>query len=252
PAYKIVTDMPWSETYIRQRLAAYDSLSAAVENLVPHVPTPLQDAYFQLVKYPVQAATQMNRKMLYGQLARHGLADWSLSDAAYDSIQSLTALYNNGIHNSAKWRGIMDSAPRKLPVFAPLEHRSDSTSLPVETAPVFHWKADGQWASLATTLTLDFPLSEAADSLFVTVDFLPTHPVNNQSLRFAIGLDNHPLQTRDIRTKGRSEEWKKNVLANRSRQEFIFTANGIGQHQLTLKPIDAPIFLREITIKTAR
>lgn len=252
PAFKIVTDMPWSESFIRQRIAAYDSLSDAVEHLAVHIPEALQDAYFQLVKYPVQAAAQMNRKMLFGQLARHGLSDWHLSDAAYDSIQSLTALYNNGIHNSAKWHGIMDAAPRKLPVFAPLEHRSDSTLLPAESTPVFHWKSDGQWTPLDSLLSLDFALSDAADSLLVIVDFLPAHPLNNQHLRFSIGLDNHPLQTRDIRTKGRSEEWKKNVLTNRSRQEFLFLANGIGQHHLTLKPLDEPLFVREITIKTAR
>lgn len=31
-----------------------------------------KETYFQLVKYPVQAAAQMNNKLLTAQLARHG------------------------------------------------------------------------------------------------------------------------------------------------------------------------------------
>lgn len=49
-----------------------------------------KETYFQLVKYPVQAAAQMNNKLLTAQLARHGKADWADSDRAYDSIVSLT------------------------------------------------------------------------------------------------------------------------------------------------------------------
>lgn len=43
-----------------------------------------KETYFQLVKYPVQAAAQMNNKLLTAQLARHGKADWADSDKAYD------------------------------------------------------------------------------------------------------------------------------------------------------------------------
>ena len=63
----------------------------------------------QLVKYPVQAADQMNRKFLNAQLARHGKVDWEQSDAAFDSIASLTRRYN-ALQNG-KWIHMMDFQP---------------------------------------------------------------------------------------------------------------------------------------------
>ncbi len=118
--WNTVTDLPWSDSYVSRRLADYARLSDAVESTGNTIAPERRDEYFQLVKYPVQAAAQMNNKMLYGQLARHGKADWNKSQAAYDSIVALTKIYNQGIANGGKWRGIMDMRPRKLAVFDPL------------------------------------------------------------------------------------------------------------------------------------
>lgn len=90
PVYRVVKDLPWSEREINERLNAYSELSETVEKAASKVPADRQSAYFELVKYPVQAATQMNRKLLYAQLARHDKEDWEKSDAAYDSIAALT------------------------------------------------------------------------------------------------------------------------------------------------------------------
>lgn len=57
-----------------------------------NLPKERKDEFYQLFKYPVQAAAQMNNKLLYGQLARHGKETskdggagyWAKSDAAYD------------------------------------------------------------------------------------------------------------------------------------------------------------------------
>ena len=76
PAYRIVKDLPWSEEFINERLSSYDRLSETVEKVTFRIPADRQSAYFELVKYPVQAAAQMNRKLLFAQLARHGKADW--------------------------------------------------------------------------------------------------------------------------------------------------------------------------------
>lgn len=84
PIYRVVKDLPWSEREINERLNAYDELSETVEKAASKVPVDRQSAYFELVKYPVQAAAQMNRKLLYAQLARHDKVDWEKSDAAYD------------------------------------------------------------------------------------------------------------------------------------------------------------------------
>ena len=76
PVYRVVKDLPWSEREINERLNAYSELSETVEKAASKVPAGRQSAYFELVKYPVQAATQMNRKLLYAQLARHDKEDW--------------------------------------------------------------------------------------------------------------------------------------------------------------------------------
>ena len=70
--WNTVSDLPWSDDYVAGRLAAYRGLSDTVEVVGREIPAGRRDEYFQLVKYPVQAAAQMNRKMLTGQLARHG------------------------------------------------------------------------------------------------------------------------------------------------------------------------------------
>lgn len=78
PVYRVVKDLPWSEREINERLNAYSQLSETVEKAASKVSADRRSAYFELVKYPVQAAAQMNRKLLYAQLARHDKADLSL------------------------------------------------------------------------------------------------------------------------------------------------------------------------------
>ena len=122
PVYRVVKDLPWSEREINERLNAYSELSETVEKAASKVPADRQSAYFELVKYPVQAATQMNRKLLYAQLARHDKEDWEKSDAAYDSIAALTQHYNS--LENGKWNRMMDFKPRKLPVFNRVERNA--------------------------------------------------------------------------------------------------------------------------------
>jgi len=252
PKYKIVSDMPWSENYIRTRLENYAGLSDIVEGAGKLIASKKQDTYFQLVKYPIQAANQMNRKMLLGQLARHGKADWQESDQAFDSIRNLTNLYNKGIHNEGKWDKMMDCQPRKLPVFLPLEHRADTLPLPEDDNILYEWKSPKGWDELCEPYTHSFVLSETTDSIIIEVSMLPTHPINNKSLRYSIEVDKQPERVISIRTQGRSETWKQNVLSNRSVFKFSVPTKGEKTHSITLKPLDDGIFLREIIAKKVK
>ena len=90
PKFKIISDLPWSEQEIKERLTAYKQLSDKVEQEWHTLSAQKKETYFQLAKYPVQAAAQMNSKLLTAQLARRGKVDWADSDRAYDSIVSLT------------------------------------------------------------------------------------------------------------------------------------------------------------------
>lgn len=134
PKYKIVTDLPWSEGEIRKRLSLYQALEGRAEVWSRRMPETKRTAYFHLVQYPVQGASQMNKKCLYAQLARHGKADWQLSEQAFDSIVSLTHRYNQG-----KWQGFMDYKPRNLSVYQRIPKSTTTDSLKSARSYLFKW-----------------------------------------------------------------------------------------------------------------
>jgi hypothetical protein len=108
----------------QQRIDAYAALRAEAEALAAGVPDDRQDAFFQLVLYPVRGAASINERNLKLDLAalytRQGrpVANQLSAEAqaAHARIVSDTALYN--AQNDGKWAGMMDLAPRRLPVFA--------------------------------------------------------------------------------------------------------------------------------------
>lgn len=261
PDYKVVSDLPWSENEINGRLDAYRQLSDEVEQLGKVVPDEKKDEYFQLVKYPVQAAAQMNGKLLIAQLARHGKADWKGSDEAYDSIAALTREYNKG-----KWNRMMDFQPRKLPVFERVEKKILSSPLPEERRPVCVWNgADcikgnpvtceglgyGEKAaavSKGTELMFEFG-DWKADSVEVEVRLLPSHPVEGEQLRFVMQLDGKTSHPVSYETKGRSEEWKENVLRNQAVRRLVFpVARDASSHRLVFSALDEGVVLDQICL----
>lgn len=105
------------------RLAAYEEIVKEAEAIKAKIPARLQDAYFQLIYYPVKGAALMNEKIFHAkQSLRPGLtkeAALALSKKAtqaFEEIQKLTANYNTGIAGG-KWNGMMSWHPRDLPVF---------------------------------------------------------------------------------------------------------------------------------------
>jgi hypothetical protein len=107
------------------RMREYDILSAKAQALKLFIPTELQDAYYQLVLYPVMASKLMNEKILFAKGSFFGLFRAArfvklykdiLAKNAFDSIQYITNIYNKEIAGG-KWDGIMSWHPRDLPVF---------------------------------------------------------------------------------------------------------------------------------------
>lgn len=242
--FNTVRDNSWGLDSIRGRKELYRQLSDKVETISRMIPEDMEDAYFQLVKYPVQAAAQMNRKFIDAQMARHGICGWEKSDEAYDSIASLTQIYNNGIHNNGKWKGIMDMAPRKLPTFGRVSHSTDSLPMAEPQRPVAVFNGvdgkghltpcenlgyDGGAAAIGRNGTVEFnlPAVSGSDSLTIDVRLLPVHPVDGENLAFSIMIDGKPIATNvSYRTRGRSEEWKMNVLRNQAIRKFTIPNNG--------------------------
>lgn len=263
PAYRVVKDLPWSEERINERLQAYDKLSAAVELISPDIPANRRSAYFELVKYPVQAAAQMNRKLLYAQLARHGKAEWEKSELAYDSIAALTRCYNS--LEDGKWNRMMDFKPRKLPVFNRVERSAAVSSMAVERPAVYKWNGmdagrgfpvaheglgyEGLAAGINKGDALAFSFDGwKADSVEIDIRLLPGHPVCGDKLRLSVFVDDAEPEILSYETKGRSEEWKENVLRNQAVRKIMFPVSGKESHQLVIKALDEGVVLDQVLL----
>jgi hypothetical protein len=249
PAWNVVKDLPWSEATIDKRISRYRALSDTVQKEWEKVKddTNRNAAFFQLVKYPVQAAAQMNFKLLYAQLARHGKAAWTESDAAFDSIAVLTRQYN-GLENG-KWRGIMDFQPRRLPVFDRIPHTTATPPMTVDRTPLATLTPTVGEVSQGALLTFDLDtLSTVGDSIKVEIRLLPTHPIDGNKLRFAITLDDGTPIVTDYHTEGRSEEWKRNVLRNQAVRRINLPLKKQIRHRLAFIAIDPGVTLQEIVI----
>lgn len=260
--YKHVRDLPWTDNYILDRLKDYAGLEDKSESILANIPADRVDTYFQLVKYPVQASAEMNKKMLYGQLARHGKADWARSTAAYDSIVALTKIYNAGIDNGGKWNGIMDFRPRKQPVFAPLKEETcegpdirEGRKIEARFAKGDFIKQEGLGHTghaieigkgKSATYSLGRP---STDSLTVALNFLPNHPVvAGEGLKVEVSLDGGRPVVFDYATEGRSEEWKENILNGRAVRRVTLPAVGDGEGKLKVKALSEGVILDWIEI----
>lgn len=267
--WNTIVDLPFTDDEVTQRIADYRAISDAVEEIESLIPAEWRDEYFQLVKYPVQGAAQMNFKHLYGQLARHGKADWSHSAAAYDSIVALTETYNEGIANGGKWRGIMSMRPRKLSAFDPLKPGVNTAAeCEAPALPKRRFIDASQHGGDAAILhpglgygekTIEIPLGATVnydlgklkgDSVTIDLHFVPTHPaIDGAGLKVAVSLDGGEPIEADYSTQGRSEEWKENVLQSQAVRSFAFPLRGRKLHKLAITARTPGILLDRIAIQ---
>jgi hypothetical protein len=112
----------FTEAEANQRLADYQNLRKQAEALQTKIPANLQDAYFELILYPVSGACLMNEKIFYAKKSFHegdsgkALADADKAKAAFEEIHIITKKYNEVIAGG-KWNGIMSDHPRDQKVF---------------------------------------------------------------------------------------------------------------------------------------
>ena len=292
--YSIITDLPWSEEYILNRLADYKKLAdkaSDIEKMLDkaiakgELPKERKDEYYQLFKYPVQAAAQMNNKLLYAQLARHGketskdegTAYWSMSDAAFDSIARMTKVYNEGYYNHGKWNRMMDFQPRKQPVFNRVPRTVSSTPMMKEEKSLSRWNAtdcsfghpiawyglgyEGKAAGIAKNTELGFEFSDKllssgksaggkieGDSVTIELRMVPTHPMDDKTLRVALSLDGCKAVVSEYQTAGRSEQWKVNTLQCQARIRITLPIAKMKKHRLTVKALDEGVVLDQICL----
>ena len=85
-----------------------------------------------------------------------------------------------------------------------------------------------------------------SDSVEVEVRLLPSHPVEGTQLRFTIALDKEETLPIHYETKGRSEEWKENVLRNQAIRRVVLPVKKRKNHNLTIKALDEGVVIDQI------
>ena len=269
PRYKIVSDLPWSEQEIYCRINDYNRISDKVMEISKKIPFYKNDSWFQLIEYPVLAAAEMNKKHLFAQLARHNKSSWQNSEMAYNKIINLTERYNS--LNGGKWNLMMDYKARNLPVFSKIEKDSALTPLKEYYAPLFEFNGtdyseykgikpvchglgyNRKAISIDTNSSVTYTYTPT-DSLHGYLNFelalIPNHAIDNKSLAFDIFINNNFIETIDIRTVGRSEKWKENVLNNRTLHSFRYKLRNVSleKGEITIKPRNEGIILDQIKI----
>ena len=109
----------YTQKQLEERLDSWRSLAMMAEKLAEEVPENLQDAYFELVRYPIQGATMLNEFQL---LARRSMVRASFSDfkgaeqdadsvvRLFDELNDWTDRYNNEI-SDGKWGNFFNWRP---------------------------------------------------------------------------------------------------------------------------------------------
>jgi hypothetical protein len=103
-----------------QRINQYDAIARRAQAVYEQLPATRKDAFFQLVLYPVQCASLINRKVIfadkstrYGNEGRASASEYAAKakDAAKRIIE-LTNHYNTGLVTAgAKWKHMISPAP---------------------------------------------------------------------------------------------------------------------------------------------
>lgn len=246
----------WTKADVTRRVSGYQEISDRVEALWKDVPAEKRDAFFQLVKYPVQGSAQMNFKFLCPER----------SLAAFDSIVSLTKTYNEGFTNGGKWHNMMSRNPRSLLVF----DKFSPDKLPVYSdenpwqriTPVFSSASypatinglgtDGAMLKVekGESYTFETISSASSDTLTLRVRLLPNLPVDGKKLTFSISFDGDKEKSANYETYDRSEEWKQNVFRNYAERILSFPIdNSLPKHTITFKAITEGVVLSSMDVR---
>ena len=237
-----VTDVPLSAAEAAARLETFGRIKKTIRECAPLVRPELADAWFAAIEYPVFAAAAMSRKILGDSLESH---------RAYEEIQQLTARYNH--MNGGKWRGLMDAAPRRLPVFADVRarlaaskdhpdweiheaaHYAEATP-GVHTVQMLGHSMNAVSLPKGGALTYRFVVKEAGSYILQTA-LIPTHAVDSGDIRYSVSIDGSEPTVYTLKEPFRSEQWKQNVLRGQAlRRLSVRLSEGV--HTLTIHALD--------------
>ena len=272
-----IDKIEFSEEEINTRLTTYKKIAQKAQKLKDRIPEHLQDAYFQLILYPVLGAANMNEKHFY---AHEGYAD--KSKQAFDEITRLTNIYNKEIADG-KWNDIMNMNPRNRSVFGIPEIRdkntesdsSDKLVKPIRNISVSELKFDNKKLHLISGLGVDgvslsrikfdgpsysnakidsapsasFKIHLPEGQRIIELICVPTHAIHEgRGLRTGINFGDNPSKIVDVHTPSRSETWNKNVIYGYSSARTAFNLKEDGVVNIRLSLLDPGLAISKILI----
>ena len=263
----------------KARLERFSEIGARAQALAERIPPSLQDAYFELVLYPVIGAWKMNQKVLCAKMGRMEEAK-----KAYEEIIALTDRYNTKIANG-KWEGMTSWNPRALapyPFREPEYFVSGSGSLPLlkkqltavdlshfaekhDVPGVTIQSVTGLGAAVGITrlpiISSTFEPEQAPFVLYkiatgtgaraIRVRFLPLQPAcNGNKLTASLTLSSKSPQIFNLEAGEYSGRWKKNVARGFAEAILPLQAGDFGQTTLKIAFPDPGIVLTGIVVES--
>ncbi len=257
---------PLSLAEINQRLDAFAGLTTDTDALAAALPPGQQDAFFELVGYPVHGAALANQRYFAGELG-----ELETARAADQALHTLTAKFD--MVADGKWRGFMQLEPADddwrsmriaawtMPAFAPkteqvspgavtLSAADFSTTARSDDGPQTpRWQLIlglGHSGRAVTVLPFDAPAT-AAPRLTTTIDLpaagawtlqihrVSTHPISiERGLLVSLQIDDRAPQTVDLSITDGSAAWSQGVLDNQITTAVDLGPLTAGSHRVTL------------------
>jgi hypothetical protein len=264
------------------RLAAFSDLRARAERLRATISPLRQDAYFQLVAYPVIGAALANERFIEGERGNKAAALGA--DAA---LASLTDFWNTGLANG-KWRHMMTHDPAEgqwaslraskwtMPSYAaPADRNAPAVTIEAERFSAVRdqrgagWKVipglgsgEGAIAVFPTTMPAvgiedamaaapraDYRLNAAAGELTLRFRLVPAHPMAGGALRLAVGIDGGKPQLVALEFKDGGPDWAQGVLNAARTVAATLTVPNAGAHLLQVYGINPGVVVDRIDIE---
>lgn len=116
---ELINRMDFTNEEFNERVKRYTALCDRVDALKSKIRGNLQDAFYELIEYPVKGAAEMNTKIIRARqswyYAAAGIRDSALSFSstarqAYQNVRRLTDKYNND-NAGGKWHDMMSYKP---------------------------------------------------------------------------------------------------------------------------------------------
>ena len=241
-----VTDIGLTRQEAAERLESFGCLKAIVDKCRLLLRPELSNAYEAHIAYPIYAAAAMTRKIV---------SDSATSHLAYEEIVALTRRYN-ALANG-KWKGLMDAAPRQLPVFEDICGRLyddepfegvacnaaeyDAASKGSQPIQMLGHSMNAVSIPKGGELIYEFETQQEGEAVLYTA-MIPTQPNDKGDLRYQVTLDNQEPVVISLKEKYRSEFWKVSVLRGQALKQTPIKLSK-GSHTLKVKALDDHIIM---------